>query len=185
MTLKIISFAEEQEKNVNIFIKKCQFKWIEISMSTENKNEIIAIIIVKYIRDKIKTFMQELLTTDIKNWNKLTETLKKQFSMKKKNNSVQAAMKKMFILQQRAWSLKKYLDEVEKVRQVLSNSLKSALIDNVMRDLISEIIYNMIIMQLTLRSADSSKIKIETVIQMIWAVIETKSKSVTEDENCE
>ena len=68
---------------------------------------------------------------------------------------------------------------------MLSNSLKSALIDNVMRDLISEIICNMITMQLALRSADSSKIKIEIIIQMIQTVTETESKSVTEDENYE
>src|SRR5438477_323309 len=66
---------------------------------------------------------------------------------------------------------------------MLSDLLKSALINSVMRDLISEIIHNMITMQLALRSADSSKIKIEIVIQMIQAVTETESKSVTEDEN--
>jgi len=76
-------------------------------------------------------------------------------------------MKKMFILQQKIQFLKKYLDKVEKVKQVLSDLLKSILIDNVMKNLISEIIHNMIIMQLTLRSVNSSKTEIEIVIQMI------------------
>ena len=76
-------------------------------------------------------------------------------------------MKKMFILQQKIQFLKKYLDKVEKVKQVLSDLLKSILIDNVMKNLISEIIHNMIIMQLTLRSVNSSKTEIEIVIQII------------------
>jgi len=38
-------------------------------------------------------------------------------------------------------------------------------------------------MQLALRSADSSKIKIEIIIQMIQTVAETESKLMTEDEN--
>ena len=91
----------------------------------------------------------------------------------------------MSVLQQKTHLLKKYLKKVEKVRQVLSNLLKSTLIDNMMRDLADEIIHNMITMQLTLRSADSEKTEIEIIIQMIQTVTEVKLKLTLENENYE
>jgi hypothetical protein len=138
---------------------------------------------VMYARGKAKAFVKGLPKVDTENWTKLSDALRKRFPMKEKEDPVRVAVKKMSALQQGTRSSKEYLEEVEEVRQVLPDSLESALVDSVVRGLAGETIRNMVTMQLSLRSTDSEKTEAETVIQMIRAVAEAEPKPVVGDED--